>query len=53
MATFTVTFHPVTFEALDASGGQISVTNPNNCIGDTYGATKSGNYAQYYLVTGS
>ena len=53
MATFTVTFHPVSIEALNASGGQISVTNPNNCIGDTYGATKSGNYAQYYLVTGS
>lgn len=53
MATITTTFHPVGIEVLDVRGNQISVTNPNNCIGDTYGATKSGNYGQYYLVTGS
>jgi hypothetical protein len=53
MAVFTKTFHPISIEVLNVNGGTISVTNPDRFIGDTYGATTSGNYGQYYLVTGA
>ena len=53
MAIITETFHPVSIEVLDVNGNQVNVTNPERFTGETYGATKSGNYGQYYLVIGS
>jgi hypothetical protein len=53
MTTITETFHPVSIEVLDVSGNSVDVTNPERFTGNTYGATQSGNYGQYYLVPGS
>ena len=53
MATQTITVYPNDFEALNASGTALNITNKNNCIGTTNGNPSGSSYAQVYLVTGS
>lgn len=48
----TQTFHPSGLEVLDVNGTSVDVSNVNRFIGAS-GSTSTGNYAQYYLVTGA
>jgi hypothetical protein len=50
--TKTKTIYPSSVEVLNSNGGSISVTNPNNFIGEN-GSAASRSYGQWYLVTGA